>query len=60
VGKYEPLKNIQSFQRDKNLGPNDLLLELFMGCYEFIEDDLRVVQATEPLEKCQDPSTLVL
>jgi hypothetical protein len=47
VGKQELLSNIQSFQKDKILGPTGFLVELILGCFDFIGDDLRrVVEAT--------------
>jgi hypothetical protein len=46
VGKEELLQTLQSFQRDKSLGKNGILGELFLGFYEFIEDYLRRVVET--------------
>jgi hypothetical protein len=52
VGKEELQQTLQSFQRDKSLGLDGLPMELFLGCYEFIEDDLRrVVEATRTTGK---------
>jgi hypothetical protein len=41
VGKEEIQLILKSFQKDKNLGPDGLPMELFLRCYEFIEEDLR-------------------
>jgi hypothetical protein len=41
VGNEEFLGTLQSFQKDKILGPDDLYLELFLGCFDFIGDYLR-------------------
>jgi hypothetical protein len=47
VGKEELQQTLQSFQRDKSPRPDGLPVEFFLGCYEFIEEDLRrVVEAT--------------
>jgi hypothetical protein len=52
VGKEELQQTLQSFQRDKSPGPDGLPVELFLGCYEFIEEDLRrVVEATRTTGK---------
>jgi hypothetical protein len=53
VVKDELRQTLQiSFQRDKSLGPNGLPMELFLGCYEFIEYDLiRVVEALRKTKK---------
>jgi hypothetical protein len=41
VGKDELLQTLQSFQRDKIPWADGLPMEFFLGCYEFIEEDLR-------------------
>jgi hypothetical protein len=40
VGKEELYQTLLSFQKDKSLGPDGLPVEFFLGCYEFIEEDL--------------------
>ena len=37
VGKEELQQTLQSFQRDKNPCPDGLPMELFLGCYEFLQ-----------------------
>jgi hypothetical protein len=34
---------LQSFQKDRSLGPNGLPVEFFLGCFDFIEEDSRRV-----------------
>jgi hypothetical protein len=47
VGKEELYQTLLSFQKDKSLGLDGLLVEFFLGCYEFIEEYLqRVVETT--------------
>jgi len=43
VSKEELLMILRSFQKDKSLGPNGLFVELFLGCFYFIGEDLRKV-----------------
>lgn len=51
VGKDELLQTLHSFQNDKIPRPNDLPMELFLGCYEFIEDLRMVVETTRDIRK---------
>jgi len=52
VGKDELLQTLQSFLRDKSTGLDGLLVEFFLGCYEFIEEYLsKVVGATRIIGK---------
>jgi len=37
VGKEELHITLQSFQKDKSLGPDGLPMELFLNCYDFIK-----------------------
>jgi hypothetical protein len=52
VGKEELLLILQFFQKDKILRPDGLPMEIFLGCYDFIEEYFRrVVDATRTIEK---------
>jgi hypothetical protein len=52
VGKEELLCILQSFQKDKILGLDGLPMEFFLGCYDFIGEDLRrVVEASRTIGK---------
>jgi len=43
VGREELLTVLQSFEKDKSPGPDDLLVEFFLGHFDFVEEDLRKV-----------------
>ena len=39
----ELFKVLHSFQKDKSLGPNGWKIEFFLGCFEILGTDLRLV-----------------
>jgi hypothetical protein len=41
VGKEEFQVTLQIFQKYKSPGIDGLSMEFFLGCYDFIEEDLR-------------------
>jgi len=43
VGREELLTTLQSFQKYKSLGPYGLLVEFFLGHFDFVNEDLRKV-----------------
>jgi hypothetical protein len=52
VGKEELFMILQSFQKDKIPGLDGLPVEFFIGCFEFIGEDLRrVVEASRTIGK---------
>jgi hypothetical protein len=52
VGKEELHLILQSFQKDKIPGPDGLPMEFFLGCYEFVEEDLRrVIEVSRTSDK---------
>jgi hypothetical protein len=52
VRKEELQQTLQRLQRDKSPGPDGLPIEFFLGCYEFIKEDLRrMVEATRTIGK---------